>query len=79
MNPFDRSGNIDLARGVIAAALELPTERVPADGTIETVPGWDSIGHVRIILAIETHRGERLPPEEMLRAIDVPSVAELLG
>ena len=79
MNPFNRSGNIELARSVIAAALEIPPEGVPADGTIETVPSWDSIGHVRIILAIETYRGERLPPEEMLRAIDVPSVAELLG
>lgn len=79
MNQIDPACKIDQARSVIAAALDLAAERVPRDGTIETVPGWDSIGHVRIILAVETALGHPLTPEDMLRAIDVPSVAALLG
>jgi len=69
---------LDNARRIIAEALALPSDRVPDDGSMETLPEWDSIGHVRIVLAVEAANGRPLPADAMLRAIDVASVADLL-
>jgi acyl carrier protein len=69
---------IDHARRIIAEALSLPAEQVPDDGSMDTLPEWDSIGHVRIVLAVEAANGRPLPADAMLRAIDVASVADLL-
>jgi acyl carrier protein len=69
---------IDHARRIIAEALALPAEQVPDDGSMDTLPEWDSIGHVRIVLAVEAANGRPLPADAMLRAIDVASVADLL-
>jgi acyl carrier protein len=69
---------LEAARRIIAEALALPTDLVPADGSMETMPEWDSIGHVRIVLALEAANGRPLPADAMVRAIDVASVADLL-
>jgi acyl carrier protein len=69
---------LDKARAIIADALGLPPEQVPPDASMETLPEWDSIGHVRIVLSVETAIGRPLQSDAMLRAIDVLSVAELL-
>ncbi|ODT17618.1 MAG: hypothetical protein ABS35_25400 [Kaistia sp. SCN 65-12] len=69
---------LDPARRLIAEALALAAEAIPSDGSMETIPEWDSIGHVRIVLAIEAANGRPLPADAMLQAVDVPSVAELL-
>ena len=39
---------LDHARSLIAGALDQPVDRIAADGDVETVPGWDSLGHVEI-------------------------------
>ncbi len=72
MNAFDQ------ARRIIAEALALPVDLAPVDGSMETLPEWDSIGHVRIVLAVEAAIGRPLPPDAMFGAIDVRSVAALL-
>lgn len=53
------------ARNAIAKALKCAPDAVDADASVETLPDWDSIGHVNIILEVEGDLGRPLLPEEI--------------
>lgn len=65
------------ARALIAHALGI--EDVPVSASAADLPGWDSLGHMRIVLAIEARRGHPLSAEELARIWDVASVEEALS
>jgi acyl carrier protein len=53
------------ARNAIARALKCAPDVVDADASVATLPQWDSIGHVNIILEVEADLGRPLLPEEI--------------
>ena len=67
------------ARQLVADSLGQPLEAVPEDAAIGTLAAWDSLGHVRILLALEAALGRRLTTTAIaeLRALD--DVARLLA
>lgn len=67
------------ARRLVADALERPIDHVPANGTIETVPGWDSLGHVRIILSLEAQLGRPIGASEVVGLTSVEAIDRLLN
>jgi acyl carrier protein len=77
MSPADDS--IELARGFVARVLERPLDAVPADGTVDTIAAWDSMGHVRILLAIEEKTGRPLDSEIIASLRSVADVARALA
>jgi acyl carrier protein len=49
------------------------------DETIATqVPGWDSLNHVNVILAVEKHFGVRFKPIEVLKLKNIGDLQTLL-
>jgi acyl carrier protein len=70
--------DIDGARLLVAEAMERPVGDVPADGSMDTLPGWDSLAHVRIILAIEDRTGRPLDSEIIGELRSVADVADAL-
>lgn len=46
---------------LVADALARPLAEIPPDGSIHTIPAWDSLGHVRVLLALEAAIGRPLP------------------
>ena len=75
--PTDR--DIDAARALVAKALERPLESIPADGGLETISAWDSLGHVRILLEIEAETGRMLDSEMIATMRSVVDVARALA
>ena len=53
------------ARKAVANALKCSLDAVGSDASVETLPQWDSIGHVNIILEVETELGRKLLAEEI--------------
>jgi acyl carrier protein len=53
------------ARNAIAKALKCTADAVDAGASVETLPEWDSIGHVNIILEVEGDLGRPLLSEEI--------------
>ena len=45
----------------------------------ETVPGWDSVQHLNLMLAIEAEYGFQFLPEEMERAKSIGKIAGLVA
>jgi acyl carrier protein len=66
------------ARDLVAAALELPADEVPADSDVETLPAWDSLGHVRVILALEAALARTLTSGELAQVRSIADVGRLL-
>ena len=50
----------DQIRQTVADVFGVPLDSVPADGTPETIPGWDSLHHFELMLELEM-RSRRLP------------------
>ena len=65
------------ARKAIADALKCSLDAVSSDASMDTLPQWDSIGHVNIILEIETGLGRKLSPEEIAGISSVADVTLL--
>jgi acyl carrier protein len=65
------------ARKAIANALKCSLETVGPDASVRTLPQWDSIGHVNIVLEVESELGRKLLPEEIAGIGSVADVAFL--
>jgi acyl carrier protein len=51
-----------------------------ADTTLAAeVPGWDSLSHVNVVLAVETHFGVRFKNVEIIRLKNVGDLQRLLN
>ena len=66
------------ARTLLAEALAVGPESLPDDATLATVRAWDSLAHLRLILAIEAARGRPLAVEEALAITGLADVARAL-
>lgn len=65
------------ARKTVSDALKCPLSSVGPDADVQTLPQWDSIGHINIILEIEAELGRKLLPEEIAGISSVADVALL--
>ena len=52
-----------VARQLLASALEMEIQEIPDDAAIGFVEKWDSLAHMRLIMALEEHKGESLAPD----------------
>ncbi len=72
MNPETR------AAAIIARAFNIQGE-VPLDADMSTLPAWDSMNHVTLLVEIEAELGRPLRSEEVGGIDSVRSIARLLG
>jgi acyl carrier protein len=65
-------------RRLAADVMKKTIDEVPADGTRDSVSGWDSMAHVNLVLAIEQHFDVQFKPEEMLEMLSIELTAMLV-
>lgn len=68
----------DSARALLADALSVDVGAVPSDARIGAFERWDSLGHVRLILALERRIGRQLDPDDAIRIESLDDIARLL-
>jgi acyl carrier protein len=59
----------DDVRRIFAATLKLAPETVTAEASPDSIAAWDSMGHMRLVTAIEAELAVKLTMEQVL-AID---------
>ena len=74
-----RDAELDAVSGIIANVLGCRVEEVTADVRVGSLPQWDSINHMSIILAFEQHLARQLTSEEIGSLETVASFAALLA
>ena len=72
------SAALHQARALLADALGLSPSEVGDESSVHTLGSWDSLGHLRIVVAIEQRTGNRLNPEQILALNSVSDIARLL-
>jgi acyl carrier protein len=63
---------------VLLTALKLDDWNITADTRATDVPGWDSLSHVNVILAVEQHFHVRFKGAEILKLKSVGDLQRLL-
>jgi acyl carrier protein len=66
------------ANTLIATALNRPLGEIPRKGHFSQISGWDSLGHMRIMLSVEASLGRELTSMEMLTLTTIESIEEIL-
>jgi acyl carrier protein len=56
----------DELKKVILSSLNLDSWEIKEDTVAQQIPGWDSLTHTNVILAIENHFGVRFKSREVL-------------
>lgn len=69
--------NAEAAR-LLATALQVEPGEVPQDAAIGTTERWDSLAHMRLVLAIEESLGKQLTTDEMLAIESYADVVTLV-
>ncbi|HEX6215884.1 MAG TPA: acyl carrier protein [Vicinamibacterales bacterium] len=69
---------LNVVRQLAADILKRPIDEVPVTATRESVPGWDSMAHLNLVLAVEQHFDVQFLPDEMLQMLTVELVAMLV-
>ena len=69
----------DLAKALLAQAFHVEPDSVAADVAIGGDERWDSLAHLRLMLALEDRLGRLLDPVEIEAVTSVADIARLLG
>jgi acyl carrier protein len=66
------------ARRLLAEAVHAELAAVPEDARIGSFERWDSLAHLRLVLALEAQIGRELDAEEIVRIECLDDVRALL-
>jgi len=74
--PVDEAGTAALAvaRRLLAEATGYPEAEIDDQASIDSLDSWDSLAHMRLILAIEAETGSLVAPEAV---VDLMSLADV--
>ena len=67
------------AKKLLAEAANCDSAMIPDDVRIGTFERWDSLTHLRLVLAIEQQIGRQLDPDEAIRIESLADVVVLLA
>jgi acyl carrier protein len=71
--------NREMLRKLVADALQLPLEQVPANASSETLEDWDSLRHLDIILAVESATNVKFPTAEIVELTSLEKLEAALA
>ena len=66
------------ARKLLAEALDVEVDEVAADASMQTLDAWTSLGHMRLMLALEETVGRELDPVVIVEIVTVTDIAAIL-
>ena len=67
------------AAALLAEALFTTADALGEGATPDRIPGWDSLAHMRLVLALERELGRRLATEEVLSLRSLEALEALLA
>jgi acyl carrier protein len=66
------------ARRVLASVFGVPVERIKDDASPETVPGWDSVTHLNLVMALEQEFGVSFTETQIVELLNLELIAATL-
>jgi acyl carrier protein len=75
--PVDAGGGDRLYK-TLAAVLGIPERSLTEESSPDTIPSWDSLNHLNVIMAMEQEFGVELSPDDAMSMLDVSRIRSLL-
>ena len=69
---------MDHLKQIIARVLQVSPDSVNDETSSQTLPQWDSMGHMNVIMALENEFRVRFTVHEILEMRDIPAVKRVL-
>lgn len=69
---------IERAYKVISIILNVPVDRIRYDFSPDTVPSWDSLKHIELVLSLEEEFNIKFDDDEILELLNVGSMVKSL-
>jgi acyl carrier protein len=63
---------------VVVRALRIAAPDPSSPLRMGSTPGWDSMGHMTVVMELEKEFGTRFTPYQLPELVDVPSIAKTL-
>ena len=70
---------LQAARQLLASVLEMEVADIADDAGIGRLAGWDSLAHMRLIMAIEADMGRSLSPGNVVAIGSLRDIATVLA
>ena len=70
---------LDDVRQTVAEVFLVDTQQVSAESSPESIPAWDSIGHLNLVLAMEQKFGMTFDSDQIPQLISVQAIAEAIA
>lgn len=64
---------------VMSQVLGVPAESVGSESSQESIPRWDSLGHMNLCLALEEEFQVSFEPDEVVRMTNFQAIVETLA
>lgn len=66
-------------REIAADILQVPAEQITPSSSPETIPSWDSVQHLNLVLALEQEFDLQFEPEEIDKMKNIEQLLDVLG
>lgn len=75
---MDRSKILQIIRDNLAIAVDDPNLQITEATTSDDVEEWDSVNHMKLIIALENELNIRFEPDEITSLADVKGLVDLI-
>jgi acyl carrier protein len=72
------ASTFEQVRSVASDIFGVPTDKITAESSPETIENWDSMQHLNLVLAVEEKFGVQLSPEDIEQMKNIGAVAKLV-
>ena len=69
----------DRIRQIVSQVFGVPVDSVGEDSSPDTIPNWDSMSHIHLILALESEFSVDLSPEDSMEMLSVRLIQMILA
>lgn len=69
---------MDELKQLIAETLQISVESIADDSSPATLPQWDSLGHLNLVMALEQKFGVSFTLDEIIQMQDLPTIRQFL-
>ena len=69
---------LNSVKHVLAREWNLPLSEIPDDAALNRYPSWDSLGHIRVMLALQSELGVNLNEETIQLLSSIPRIVQHL-
>lgn len=70
---------LDQVREIASDLFNVPAAQLTADSSPETLPDWDSVQHLNLVLTLEQRFNVQFEPEDIDKMRSLSAVAEIVS